>query len=679
MKVNSFLMNTKPLQEPNTSPIQLSSWRRKLGIAFFILAGIFGVLVFLMTMTNFPTYAVRKVIDYRLLGSGVHLTRLDHVTFGQNFMTLEEPEIMITQDAHRILATRIDIAFNAWGLLRGDLKSIHIQRPHLHINPTPEFPDFHVIRKVLYQVFQEISGLDSFEIKDGLFHFGLYSPLGFDGNFFHKSQEDAARLEIEFIPSVIPFPDPAKDSVSAQSMTPSQATLILTENKGQMLLRVDSPHFKFVSDQSMIELRNLKLKIQDPSALPRDLPIDIPFDMSMSAALMDLKSSVLGQLKKPLTIKMKAGPIANKVEASLKISGEINKQLIPLLTAEAIWNPSLDEWPKNSTIPASESLAPSHKDTVRGTIKSLPINVTEWFDVSPILSKIYSSLVLNSAILTIDGGFRGEFVPLNFETDSIFSGILPHLNIALKNVNVSSDLFHVTDMSTHLSLDSLMPISSKMNQSLTVKEIALKNTILKDGKILYSLSPDGFLTLNSVTFGAFDGRVQGRDFKYLARGDLSQGMAFKAVFQGLNLAPLINMADMDSFKAEGSLSGEGHFSIGPQGLEIYSVSMKNDKPGLLNYKAPPAAVQGDAKIYLDALAGFKYNTLKVDVQGVQDRQNDLNAQIYIKGNNPNLLNGYPFEFNINTTGQLHDVIRSALSSFVEPKNMDDIRKIINKE
>lgn len=669
-------MVDQTIPSPDSSPQKSNSWRKFFLIIGISLIGIFGVGAFLVTLTSFPTYVIRKAIDRHLMGTGIHLIRLDHVNFGRSFLTLEDSEFLVTPDAHRVLVTGVDLTFESWFDLSSGLRSIRINRPHLHINPTPELPDFHVIRKAIRQGFQEMEHLDSFEIQDGLFHFGPYAPMTFEGRFIHRTENNDGHLELKLMPSIVAFPEKSAESSDPLATLQSQAVLTLKKDEDGMSLKINSDHYKIISDEMILDLNDLSLKISDPSSLPLDLPIDIPFTFKMKGIVQGLSLKDVCQLKKPLKVVSFLAPQPAHIDYLLTIS-DIKKGKDPLLKLEGTYRfPSEESVHEKSKIPPYESLAPKNEDTIRGTISSIPLNVLEWLDLDPLLSKISPGLSLTSGTLKIEGGVHGVFGPVNPETDSFFPGIVPHLTLSLSNINGSSDLFSIKGLSTVLTLNSLFPVISKMNQVMKFSELSLKKINLTDGNIYYSLSPGGNLNLNAVSFKAFGGHIHAREFKYVSQGNLDKGIEFKSDFQDIGVASLVDMADMDSLKADGMVSGNGHFAIDPNGFEIYSASLKNEKPGLIKYRMPAGGLEGDAKMAMNALDNFKYSVLKIDVQGAQDQQNELRAQIHLKGHNPNLLNGYPFEFNINTSGQLRDVIRSAIHSLSEPKSIQELRKMI---
>ncbi len=668
-------MNTQssPLESPN--PWSINPWLKRLLLLFILFLMIFGAFAFLLLSTSLPTYVVQKVIQYNLKGTGVKLVRLDHVDFGRGSITLVEPEVFVKKDNHRILATGIDVTFTDRDIFWGEVKSIQIRRPHLYINQTPELPDFHVIRKGVRQAYQEMMSLESFQIQDGLLHFGKFPAVTFEGGFIPKSFDQNARFELNLTPATVPV---SEGDAAEQTILPSQGTLTLQESGEGMVLKLISDHYKTDAPRMNFELKDLSLKIADPSSLPVDLPIDIPFTLKMKAILKNFKMENGVQLKKPLRIQTIFDPQSGKIDYSFVVSSPTNKT-IPLFKLEGDYRQRLDGDDVDATKFSALNLAASNKDTIHGTISSATINLLEWVDLSAALTAVSPGLALSSAKLKLEGTVHGSFDLLNPDSPPFISEIEPQLTVILSNVNASSTLFTIKDLATVVTFNSLFPLSTKMSQSLTFNELALKKVTLSDGKVTYAIAPRGGVTLNSVVFKAFGGDVNCYGFKNYIINDITQGVEFNADVQDLNLASLIDLADVDSFKAEGILSGEGYFGVDQGGLEIYRGSFKNQKPGVINYKAPVQSLEGDAKMALEALDNFKYSALHVDLMGVKDQQSDLNASIHLKGNNPKLLNGYPFEFNIKTTGQLRDVVRSVVNSFIEPSNMADVRKMINKQ
>jgi len=70
---------------------------------------------------------------------------------------------------------------------------------------------------------------------------------------------------------------------------------------------------------------------------------------------------------------------------------------------------------------------------------------------------------------------------------------------------------------------------------------------------------------------------------------------------------------------------------------------------------------------LQALENFRYETLRLTVDGRTDAEMDVG--LHIAGANPDLYDGYPIEFNLNLEGALANVLRSGLAGYQIPERI----------
>jgi len=144
----------------------------------------------------------------------------------------------------------------------------------------------------------------------------------------------------------------------------------------------------------------------------------------------------------------------------------------------------------------------------------------------------------------------------------------------------------------------------------------------------------------------------------------------------VQLGKFIENMGNGSVNATGQLQGE--FPIVISGVNVRvdkgHVFVKNG--GIIRYNpdnnnaAPPVTYTQEEAIKIlrtkdqsrysslarDALREFKYDELSVKVDGALDGEVELGT--VFSGSNPKVLNGQPFEFDINVVGELFNIIRS---------------------
>jgi hypothetical protein len=102
---------------------------------------------------------------------------------------------------------------------------------------------------------------------------------------------------------------------------------------------------------------------------------------------------------------------------------------------------------------------------------------------------------------------------------------------------------------------------------------------------------------------------------------------------------------------------------------IENGELVSDRPGWVRYRPgqAPAAFQAggeNVNLLLQALENFRYETLRLTIDGRTDAEMDVG--LHIAGANPELYDGYPIEFNLNLEGALANVLRSGLAGYQIP-------------
>ena len=75
----------------------------------------------------------------------------------------------------------------------------------------------------------------------------------------------------------------------------------------------------------------------------------------------------------------------------------------------------------------------------------------------------------------------------------------------------------------------------------------------------------------------------------------------------------------------------------------------------------------DFNLLLQALENFRYDQLRLTIDGRTDAEMDVG--LHIKGANPDLYDGHPIELNLNLEGALANVLRSGLAGYQIPERI----------
>jgi hypothetical protein len=189
-----------------------------------------------------------------------------------------------------------------------------------------------------------------------------------------------------------------------------------------------------------------------------------------------------------------------------------------------------------------------------------------------------------------------------------------------------------------LQLDSLAPLKSAGEHSLTVKLVDLDALKLENGTIRYELPGDSTLRVIVAEFPWFGGRIGAYDaVAPLIGGKIDLSLKAETV----SLKDMLEFIDIEGLSGEGIIEGVLPLSIAEGKARIVEGAMSAKGPGVIRYvgKAAEAAASADsqAKLAFDILRELHFEELTAKVDGPLD--GDLNFNIVFKGTNSVTIDG----------------------------------------
>ena len=129
--------------------------------------------------------------------------------------------------------------------------------------------------------------------------------------------------------------------------------------------------------------------------------------------------------------------------------------------------------------------------------------------------------------------------------------------------------------------------------------------------------------------------------------------------EALSLAQLVQELEVEGVTAEGTLEGQVPVALGPEGLSIDQGRLDAVETGSIKVQlgqtSDALASQGEqVALMVRALKDFQYDELSLTLRRPADGSPELG--ITMQGNNPDVLDGYPFRFNITLTGDLEPIL-----------------------
>lgn len=265
----------------------------------------------------------------------------------------------------------------------------------------------------------------------------------------------------------------------------------------------------------------------------------------------------------------------------------------------------------------------------------------------------------------IDGRFSsGEGLVL-FSSTRRGTGEQASLNI--ENIQTSAFGVPIEGLSLRLKLAPLSPPATSEPGALTIKSANLGDINIS---LELAIEADGnSVSFTNVTLQANQSVLTSEKLRL----DLDQrNLSGRIDIDGLDLETLSRQIAIDGLDVTGWLGGHLDIEAGDDGvIEIKDGMLSAATPGVIRYSAGGASALagGDPNLTLarQALENFRFRRLQASLKGRSDSA--IQVQIALAGANPDLLGGYPLEFNLNLDGALGVLAAQAASAYNLPDKL----------
>ncbi len=265
-------------------------------------------------------------------------------------------------------------------------------------------------------------------------------------------------------------------------------------------------------------------------------------------------------------------------------------------------------------------------------------------NLSPSLSKINQA----TGIATVSG------------LVAIDPGRAPRLSAAVvfDEVSLKTDGVAAEGLNGKLKLSSLQPLASSGEQTLTLRRL-VAGVPLDDVFARFTIPRrSGGLTveLGEVGTSLAGGTIRVRDATY------QNGAADLLVrVSALPLERLLREWQVEGLDGTGLISGTIPVAIRAKGVGIGGGRLDGQQPGVIRVDFGSArntltSAGSQVELAVRTLEDFHYRELSIGVSKPMD--GELSLAIGLDGNNPAVLEGHPFRFNINLSGRLEPILEA---------------------
>lgn len=232
-------------------------------------------------------------------------------------------------------------------------------------------------------------------------------------------------------------------------------------------------------------------------------------------------------------------------------------------------------------------------------------------------------------------------------------------SLGLRNLSFGIEGVRFQNLSLDLALTSLLPLSSAKNQQLTIGRIDAGAPV-EDIDLRFNLDQEPQPHLE-ITGGGFD--LGGADWQ-VEPTTLDPGAARNSIAlatNNLDLATFFRLIEIEGLSGSGVLAGRIPVVFEDNSIVIEDGVLAAQGPGVLSIRsqALASALAGGGKtveLAIKALEDFRYESLSVKLN--KTAGNEAQVLLSILGSNPAVLDGQPFQFNINLESNLTSVLEA---------------------
>jgi hypothetical protein len=218
------------------------------------------------------------------------------------------------------------------------------------------------------------------------------------------------------------------------------------------------------------------------------------------------------------------------------------------------------------------------------------------------------------------------------------------LSLNFKDVGLKSDTFSMSSLNGQVRLESLLPVATSPGQHLTATfDVPAVGKVPLNAK--FRLDPDQ-LVLEHVTADLFGGTFETKDAVFDAvTGNGSMNLQIAE----MNLETALAVIDLEELKGTGRIGGTLPLRVEDGRISVDAGKLQSAGPGVV--KVDVGAVSDQLSAYGEnvdlafrALKDFHYDTLTIEAD--KSFAGTGKALFHLEGNNPAVMEGQPFVFNI---------------------------------
>ncbi|WP_198022330.1 intermembrane phospholipid transport protein YdbH family protein [Candidatus Odyssella acanthamoebae] len=243
--------------------------------------------------------------------------------------------------------------------------------------------------------------------------------------------------------------------------------------------------------------------------------------------------------------------------------------------------------------------------------------------------------------LEIEGGKAQLLAKLNIHQDSLNGQV----RLNWKDGTAKLFFYDITGITADLPI-----ITAEQSNNVIIKAKSIRRHRLNFTNVSIVGETDSSLGMipKIIDIEFCKGQLHLHDFKLMPEGLLA-----KVDFSDLDINEMISTSDVTTLAATGTISGSAVVLLDQSTIKIITMSARSSAfNGKIHYL--PSDKEEEEDKNEQALSDLNYTVLNISLQASETDNNPGKIKIHIVGTNPEVSNGYPLDFTIETEGNFSD-------------------------
>lgn len=237
-----------------------------------------------------------------------------------------------------------------------------------------------------------------------------------------------------------------------------------------------------------------------------------------------------------------------------------------------------------------------------------------------------------------------------------------------------TDLLEIKGVTGQIDVHKFFPFATNQEQSCYMQNVTIDHLPLDDVNVFFNCHEKNGWQINNVAASFFGGELNLHTFMHTPQN----GLKFRGILRNVDLKKITDFAQVNILEIIGQISGNGDFIWRDQQIGVLNASFKlSSSEAILKYTPDAQSIpsqpntpqkienktpQNTEKAF-EALRNLRCTIMNLSISplATPEHPHDVLTKLKLIGFNPQVLGGYPFEFNIESSGLLRDILKNTIN------------------